>query len=488
MKARKIMTVHPISPFFTTVHHHSNTPSPSSSSPSKHSLSTAADSYLNLLLQGNASQTLPPLEKTLSQIKQKLDSSSVETVLRNPSTVRPLALRFFVWAGHQPNYRHTALMYSKACEFLEIAHRPQTLTDLLEAYRVERCPVSVRTFKIILNLCREAKLADQALGVLKRMGEFNCRPDTASYNVVIRLFVEKKEISMVEDLVEEMALIGLYPDVITCIAMIKGFCNAGRLEDAWAVVRRMRCHGCIPNVAVYSALLDGACRSGSLETALELLEEMEKEKNGCEPNVVTYTSVIQRMFEKGRVDEALTVLDRMREKGCAPNWVTISTVINGLCMEGWIDDAYRLIEKMVAEGSCSSDRCYSSLTVSLLRMKALDEAEKLVRRMLDSGVTPDGLASGSLIKDLCLAGRALDGFRFFHEVEKVCGLLLDSDVYSVLVAGLCRQGHLVEAAAVVGVMVARGIRARAPYIDGVVEELKAAGDNELALHLLGIGG
>lgn len=448
--------------------------------------SSAVDSYWNVL-QKNASKTTA-LERTLAQIRGNLDFSCIENVLRRSCIDghRSLGLRFFIWAGQQSNYRHSALIYNKASEILEITRQPETLLEVIEAYRTEGSSVSIKAFKVILNLCREAKLHGEALRILKKMKEFGCRPDTSSYNIVIRLFSDRNEMDVAKGLMEEMVSIGLYPDMITCVTMIKGFCNSNRLDDARAVFNDMRNHGCSPNVVVYSALLDGVCKSGSLEMALELLVEMEKDKNDCsKPNAVTYTSLIQNLCEKGRAKEALSVLDRMREKGCAPNWVTINTLMRGLCAEGCLGEAYGLIGRIVGDGNSSSDRCYSSLVVCLLRMGDVCEAEKLIRRMLTSGIRPDGLACSSLIKEFCSQERALDGFGWFCEFEKDC---VDPVVYFVLLLGLCQRGHLVEAATVIDMMIERGVRVKDPYADAIVDELKKAGQDELALRLLGSGG
>lgn len=448
--------------------------------------STAADSYWNVL-QKNATKTTT-LERTLTQIKENLDFSCVVNVLRRSCIDghRSLGLRFFIWAGQQSNYRHSALIYNKASEILEITREPESLLDVIEAYKKEGSSVSIKAFKVILNLCRDAKLHNEALKILKKMEEVGCRPDTSSYNVVIRLFSEKNEMDVAKSLMDEMVSIGLYPDMITCIAMIKGFCNSNHLDDARAVFCDMRNHGCSPNAVVYSALLDGACKSGNLGMALELLGEMERDKNDCsKPNAVTYTSLIQNLCKKGRAKEALGVLDRMREKGCVPNWVAINTLMSGLCAEGCLSEAYGLIESMVGDGSSSSDRCYSSLVVCLLRMGDMCEAEKLIGKMLTSGIRPNGLACSSLIKEFCSKGRALDGFGWLFKVEKEC---VDPDVYLVLLLGLCQQSHLVEAAAVIGMMIERGVRVKDPNADAVVDELKKAGQDELALRLLGIGG
>ncbi|XXG60294.1 hypothetical protein AAC387_Pa04g2237 [Persea americana] len=147
------------------------------------------------------------------------------------------------------------------------------------------------------------------------MKEVGCCPNTSSYNIVIHLFGEKNEIDVAKCSMDEMVSIGLYLDMITCITMIKGFCNSNHLDDEHAVFCDMRNHGCSPNVVVYSALVDEACKSESLGMTLELLDEMERDKNDCsKPNVVTYTSLIQNLCEsqEGQAKEALGVLDWMR--------------------------------------------------------------------------------------------------------------------------------------------------------------------------------
>ncbi|KAF8405445.1 hypothetical protein HHK36_010351 [Tetracentron sinense] len=449
---------------------------------------SAAENYWNLLQKYGSESNL---ERTLGKIRAKLDSSCVEQVLRRCSVNRTLlGLRFFIWAGQQSDYRHSTLIYSKACKLVEIDRRPQYLYDILRTYRIEGCLVSVKTFKVILNLCREAKLAEEALGVLRKMAEFDCRPDTTSYNVVIRLFSEKGDMDLAMGLMKEMALIDLYPDMITYVLMIKGFCNVGRLDDACGLFKVMTGHGCFPNVVAYSALLDGVCKSGSLERALELLGEMEKEGDNPTPNVVTYTSVIQSFCGNGRSMEALSILDRMGAHGCPPNRVTISTLIKGLCVEGSILEAYKLIDKVIVDGSVlNSGFYYSSFVVCLLRIKNMEEAEKLFRRMLASGVKPNGLACNSLIKEICSEGRALDGFGLYRELEKMEFLAsVDTDIYSVLLVGLFQQGHLSEASKFASVMVERGVPLKTPYVDSIVDHLKKSGQKDLVSRLTNIGG
>lgn len=293
------------------------------------SATSSADQYWTQL-QTNGSN----IERTLTKIRVQLDTSCVTDVLQRCATDRPLlGLRFFIWAGLQANYRHSSYMYNKACNLFKLSRNPNIFNDVMEAFRNEGCLVSVKTFKVVLNLCREAKLANEGLWVLRKMKEFNCHPDTLAYNVVIRLFCEKGDMDEAAGLIREMGVVGLFPDMITYVAMVKGFVDAGRVDDACGLFQIMWEHGCLLNTVLYSTLLDGVCRFGSSERALQLLGEMEKEGGDCKPNVVSYTSVIQSFCEDGRSVKALNIFDRMVAYGCAPNRVTVGTLINGLCVE-----------------------------------------------------------------------------------------------------------------------------------------------------------
>jgi pentatricopeptide repeat protein len=427
------------------------------------------------------------VEKTLNSLAPiKLDTKYVNDIIHRWSLNNlQLGLRFFIWAGDQPNYRHNLYIYNKACSLFKIKQNPQVILDLIETYKLEKCVVCVDTFKVVLRLCKAGGLADEALMVLKKMPEFNIRPDTTAYNVVIRSLCEKGDVDMAKKLMGEMGLIDLFPDMITYVSMIKGFCDVGRLEEACALFPVMSVHGCYPNVVAYSALLDGICRFGIVERAFELLAEMEKQGEGCRPNVITYTSVIQSFCEQGRTKDALSVLELMEVRGCAPNRVTASAWINGICMNGQLQDVYNFIERIVAGGSVSIGDCYSSLVVCLIKIKKVEEAEKTFRRALSSGMKPDSLACSMMIREICSEKRVLDGFCLYEEVEKTgCLSSIDIDIYSILLAGLCQQGHSAEAARLARSMLEKRIPLRAPHVEKIVEHLKNFGGKELVAELV----
>ncbi|KAL2458746.1 Pentatricopeptide repeat-containing protein [Forsythia ovata] len=441
--------------------------------------SPSAEKFLINLLE-NRSNT----EKVLESVKAKLDAPCISEVLKRCVVNEPqLGLRFFIWSGLHPTYRHSSYMYSKACKLLGLEKNPSILVDVISAYRDENSVVSVKMFKVVLNLCRAAKDEKLGLWVLRKMKEFNCRPDTVAYNVVIRLVVEKGELDEAMGLMREMGLIDLYPDMITYVSMIKGFCDVGRLEDACQLIKCMKGHGCLPNAVVYSTLLDGVCKHGSLEKALEFLGKMEKEDEDCRPNVVTYSTLIKGFVEKGRAMEALGVLDRMEDTGVQPNRVTITALIDGLCKEGLVEEARNIIDR-VSGGSEQHNKFYGLLVVSLCRIGKTKEAEKIFRMMIASGMKPNDFVSCTIIKAIFLEHRVLDGYGLFDSLEKSGHFpAIDSDICSIMLAGLCEKSHLVEAAKLATLMVERRIQLKSPYVQNIVEYLKNYGEDDLASHI-----
>ncbi|CAH9124378.1 unnamed protein product [Cuscuta epithymum] len=354
------------------------------------------------------------IEKTLNSVKAKLDAPCVTQVLERFSVENPqTGLRFFIWAGLHPSYRHSRHMYIKACNMLKIDKNPKVITDVFEAYRDEDgCGVSVQMFRVVFNLCREAKDADLGLMVLRKMKEFNCRADVICYNGVIRLLCEKGDIDEAMGLMREMGLIDLYPDMATYTMIINRLSDVGRLEEACKMVKTMKGQGCFPGTTVYSSLLDGISRFGGLERAMELLDEMEKESSDCRPNVVTYTTLIQAFVEKGCTYEGMAILDKMESFGCKPNRVLMATLVQGLCRDGDINEAHKIVDRIGGNGGgISNDECHSCLVISLFRVGRFKEAEAVFSRMLASGLKPDTISYQTMMKRLCSERRKeLDGY------------------------------------------------------------------------------
>lgn len=425
--------------------------------------STAAQDFLTHLQRDQSH-----VEKSLGTVKSKLDSQCIAQVLEQCAVEKPkLGVRFFVWAALHPTHRHTSYMYSKACKLLNLEKNPRIIIDAVDEYRAEGFAVSVKMFKVLLNLCRAAEDAEMGLWVLRKMKEFGCMPDTVSYNVVIRVLVAKGRFDEAMGLLREMDSINILPDMVTYVSVIKGLCDAGSLEAALGLIKLMKGHGCVPNTVVYSTILDGICMHGSLDMALQFLGGMEEKKEECKPNVVTYTTLIKGFVEKGRSNEAVRILDQMADSGLKPNRVTFVTLLDGLCKEVLVEEAREVVDKFRGDG-VGYDELNSILVLALFRAGKHKESEEMFRTMLARGLKPNGLTSSSIIRRIISEGRLLDGYFLFQALEKSGNLLsADPDIYSMLLVGLYQENHLTESGWLVNLMMERKIHLKPPHSDVV---------------------
>lgn len=431
----------------------------------------------------------PSLDRilSLSPSRTHLTASVVESVLRQsaaaPDDGRSQALRFFVWAGLQPRLRHSTAAYASACDALLLQRRPHFLSQLLDSYRAEASPVCTKTFNILLNLCRHANLPDEAVVLLRRMSEFDCRPDTSSYNTVIRLLGDSGSGASVAVLLKEMEADGLIPDMVTYVSAVRALSASGQIEAGRSLIGQMRSTGCVPNVVVYSALLNGACAHCNLQSAIEILGEMEN-NSSCAPNVVSYTCLIKCLCENRQLDEALGIFDRMEKRGCSPNQTTVRTLVDGFCARQHLVGAQELVDRVSSEGKVSPEDCYSVFVVCLLRIKDVERAEKVLRGMLEKGVRPNGMACNSLMRELCGQMRFRDAYNWLLRMEDKGLDCIDSDVYSSLLQGICHEGHLVEAVRVGAKVVEKEICLQEDCADSIVKVFDRHGEHAMASQIM----
>ncbi|GER49699.1 pentatricopeptide repeat-containing protein [Striga asiatica] len=438
--------------------------------------SSAAENFMSVL-----EKDAPHVEKTLDALTAKLDSKCITQVLEKCAANKPqLGIRFFIWAALHPTHRHTSYMYFSACKLLGVDRNPKIIADVIDTYRAEGSVVGVKTFKVVLNMCRAANNPELALRVLRKMKEFNCRPDTVSYNVVVRLLAENARLDEALGLMKEMGLIDLYPDMVTYMSIIKGLCDSGQVEKALGLVKTMKLHRCEPNAVVYSTLLDGICLHGNLELALEFLTGMESENGESNPNLVTYTIMVKGFVEKGRSLEAVRLLNRMEDFGVRPNKVTFITLLDGLCREGHVKEASDVVDRFSSIVG-REDELRSWLVVSLMRAGKHKESEKVFRMMMARGLRPGGHASGAVIEKMVSERRVMEGFLLLDGLVKSGNLLgIDSDVYTFLLEGLCQENRFVEVGKLVRVMIQRKIRVKSVQAEDIIGILNNCGEYDLA--------
>ncbi|KAJ3702984.1 hypothetical protein LUZ61_006689 [Rhynchospora tenuis] len=398
-----------------------------------------------------------------------------------------LSLRFYLHAFSlsSPLSSHSLSLFS--------SHLLPSLPSLLLS-PPPHFPLSISSFRALFSLCLHFQPTSSppipslplfSLNLLHIMQtEFDCKPDTFCYNTVIRVFAETDQAEMLLSLFQEMGRKQISPNMVTFVTLVKGLARSGKVEAARAVISDMGLFGCTPNTVLYTSFLDGLCYSGKMDLAMEVLGQMEHELGKeCEPNVVTYTCMIKCLCENGRMEDALTMLDRMGKRGILPNRVLVRTILKGFCINEHSNKVHGLVDSLVSKGGFSVGECYSLIVACFSKTGRVYEAKSLVKRMFENGIGMDALAVNSLLRGLCEERRFLDVYCWLQENGYV---YVDSDVYSCLLAGLCKERFIEEAVDLGRKLVERSIRVENRFVDCIIEGLQSFGEFELANRIEGL--
>ncbi|KAL5159967.1 ENHANCER OF AG-4 protein 2 [Glycine soja] len=138
------------------------------------------------------------------------------------------------------------------------------------------------------------------------------------------------------------------------------------------------------------------------------------------------------------------------------------------------------------KSNSGSINIFWNMVISTIHLiKKLEEAEKLFKEMLAGDVRLDTLASSLLLKELCMKDQILDGFYLLEAIENK-GFLssIDSDIYSILLIGLCQRSHLKEATKLAKIMLKKSVLLRPPHKDAAIDILIKFGEKDLVNQLL----
>ncbi|KAG2383904.1 Pentatricopeptide repeat-containing protein [Vigna angularis] len=288
------------------------------------------------------------------------------------------------------------------------------------------------------------------------------RHSAYTYSKACKLFGIQQNPQIIRDLVLSYEAEGCLINVNMFREVLK-LCKEAQLADValWVLRKMEQSFNIGADTVMYNVVIRLCCKNDDIETVEKLIGEMSL--NGLYPDLITYMAIVEGLCDVGRPEHAYSLL------------------------KGRVVEAYKLIDKFVVEHGVSYGDCCSSLVISLIRIKKLDEAMKLFMEMLSGDARPDTLASSLLLKELCMKDRVLDGFYLLEAIEnKGCLSAIDSDIYSILLFGLCQRSHLTEATKLAKIMLKKSVPLQSPYKEGAIDVLIESGEKDLVNHLTGI--
>lgn len=364
-----------------------------------------------VLQQTGLRMTVPLVRLVLLRILESINSST-------KSKNAKLAFKFFVWAGQQEGYEHNPEIYNLLMKIFAICEELKAMWRLVDEMTVSGCPITARTFHILLCSCGEAGMPRQVLEKFLRSKNFNYRPYKHSFNAVLHVLLKERHFKLVEWVYQEMLNDGHLPDILTYNIIIYAKYKLGKLNHFHLLLEEMGKRGFAPDLHTYNillhvlgqgdkplaalkllnymtevrcppqnihftALIDGLSRGGNLDACKYFFEDMVKK--GCEPDVVCYTVMITTYIVAGQLENAETLFDEMIQKGQLPNVFTYNAMIQGLCGARRYEEACYMLDVMESRGCNPNFMVYSTLVKKLRQARKFTEAQEIVEQIEKKG-------------------------------------------------------------------------------------------------------
>jgi len=163
-------------------------------------------------------------------------------------------------------------------------------------------------------------------------------------------------------------------------SVLKGFSHQKRFDRVWAIYQELINAGLQLSIVTFNTLVDACARCGEMGYVQGLLEEMDTQ--GIPPNVITYSAIIKGYCQENHVGRALQLMQEMQSnKNLRPDEHTYNTVINGCARQGLYDKGMALLDEMMKLGVQPTNFTLSVLVKLASRSRKTQEAFELCEKL-----------------------------------------------------------------------------------------------------------
>ncbi|XP_058075921.1 pentatricopeptide repeat-containing protein At1g55630-like [Magnolia sinica] len=335
----------------------------------------------------------------------------------NRSRCAKLGYKFFVWSGHQTNYRHTSNTYNMIMKIFADCEEFKAMWRLVDEMTESGFPTTARTFNILICTCGEAGMARALVERFIKSKTFNYRPFKHSFNAILHSLLTINQYKLIEWVYQQMLLDGHSPDTLTYNVLMCAKYRLGKLDQFHRLLDEMGRSGFVPDLHTYNILLHVLGKGDKPLAALNLLNYMEEV--GCYPSVLHFTALIDGLSRAGNLDACKYFFDEMVKKGCTPDVVSYTVMITGYVAAGELEKAQGMFDDMFVKGQLPNVFTYNSMIRGLCTAGKFDEAWSMLKDMQSKGCSPNFLVYSTLVGKLRNAGKVSEADEVIsHMVEK----------------------------------------------------------------------
>ncbi|KAF7151914.1 hypothetical protein RHSIM_Rhsim02G0073500 [Rhododendron simsii] len=418
----------------------------------------------------------------LRQFRKKLNESLVVDVLKLVQNYNAeLGVKFFLWAGRQIGYSHTAPAYDALLDVLGCNREDGKVPErFLREIRDDDEVVLRKLLNLLIRKCCRNGLWSLALEELERLKQFGYKPSRATYSALVYVFLKAGRLDTAHVVHRDMSDSGFRMDHQTLGCFVHSLCRAGKWREALDLIEKEEF---VPDTIIYTQMISGLCEASLFEEAMDFLTRMRS--SSCVPNVVTYRILLCSCLNKKKLGRCKRLLSMMLIEGCYPSPKIFNSLVHAYCKAGDYSYAYKLLNKMVncgyqpgyvvynilIGGICGNEELpgegvlelaesvyaemldagivlnkvnVSNFARCLCGAGKFDKAYKVIREMMSKGFIPDCNTYSKVIGFLCNASKVEHAFRLFDEMKKN-GIVPDVYTYTILIDNFCKAGIIQQA-------------------------------------------
>ncbi|KAK9076828.1 hypothetical protein SSX86_005162 [Deinandra increscens subsp. villosa] len=343
-----------------------------------------------------------------------------------------------------------------------------------EAYEISRnLNGDAITYTTLLHGYIKEKDSTGLLTTKKRLEEAEIHMDAIMCNVLIKALFTVGLFEDIDVIYKGMAEMGLAANHVTYCTLIDGYCKFGRIEDALEIFDEFRMTS-VDSVACYNCIINGLCKRNMIDIAIQVFLELNERGMPLDPGIcqLLLQSILRTMGPTGILD----FISKIGNLGQEVFHIICNDALCFLCDEGFSESASDLYTSLRKNGSVLNIMSYNSLLDLLLK----DQNLCLTRISLSDFVKEIGIfeprVSKIILNHLCMKdvqlaikflesrnaktqnltfsvsflvkliknGRTLDAFKLLMGSKERLPFM-DVVDYTIVVDGLCKEGHIGKA-------------------------------------------
>ncbi|XP_022770503.1 pentatricopeptide repeat-containing protein At3g61520, mitochondrial-like isoform X2 [Durio zibethinus] len=417
---------------------------------------------LRELLRLRAPLETPPFNVLLTGLGKNGDAKRMSTVLAvmRESDIQPDVVTF-------------GILINQLCKLGKVDDAMEVLKNMGEGSGSDGVSVEadIIIFNTVINgLCKQGR-QEEGLHLMERMRSMKgLEPHTVTYNCLIAGFCKVGEIERGKALFDQMNEEGVSPNVITLNTLVDGMCRHGRINSAVEFFIDMQGKGLKGNAVTYTTLIIAFCNVDNIIEAVDLFDQMLR--SGCPPDAVVYYNLISALCKAGRMDDASNVLSKLKEAGFHPDIVCYNALLSGFCNKNKVGKAYEIIKEMEEAGMNPNSVSYNTLIAYFCKTGDFALACRVMKHMTKEGLVPTIPTYGALIHAYCLNGKIKEALKLFNDMSSISKISPNTITYNILIESLCKNNNVKDALSLMDDMKAKGVKPNTTTYNAMFKGLK----------------